>query len=171
MVGLFACGCPPALASARLGHRSRTVGRVRAVVPFAYNFDRCCDATVTYDETRHQQSGDQEAERMATPQQPEIPQISPEQAQTRQQAGATLVDVREADEWGEEHIAGARHIPLGQIQQRAGELDPNAELIMVCRSGRRSQSAALALHRAGFTNVSNMAGGMLAWEEKKLPVE
>lgn len=102
---------------------------------------------------------------------PTVPQITAEQARARQQAGATLVDVREADEWGEGHIPGAKHIPLGQLQRRAGELDPNEELIMVCRSGRRSQTAAQALMRAGYMNVSNMSGGMLTWEEKRLPVE
>lgn len=108
---------------------------------------------------------------MGIPQRSTIPQIGPEQARERQQAGASLIDVREPDEWGEEHIPGARLIPLGQLQQRMDDLDPNAELIMVCRSGRRSQLAAQMLQRAGFGNVSNMAGGMLAWEDKNLPVE
>lgn len=108
---------------------------------------------------------------MSTPQETTVPQMTPEQARARQQAGAMLVDVRETYEWGEGHIPGAKHIPLGQLQRRASELDPNAELIMVCRSGHRSQVAAQALKRAGYANVSNLSGGMLAWEEKRLPVE
>jgi rhodanese-related sulfurtransferase len=50
------------------------------------------------------------------------------------------------------------------------ELDPSAEIIAVCHSGVRSDAAVKALRRAGFGNAWNLAGGMVAWEQKKLPV-
>jgi rhodanese-related sulfurtransferase len=97
--------------------------------------------------------------------------VTPEEAARRQEAGALILDVREPDEWQEGHIAGAKHVPLGSLQPRVGELDPNGEIIAVCHSGVRSNAAVLALRRAGFGNSWNLAGGMLAWERRKLPIE
>jgi rhodanese-related sulfurtransferase len=62
-------------------------------------------------------------------------------------------------------------IPLGQLAARQGELPRDRELIMVCRSGNRSGTAAAQLRRAGFAPVRNMAGGMIAWARAGLPVE
>jgi rhodanese-related sulfurtransferase len=98
------------------------------------------------------------------------PTISPEEALRRQEAGAVIVDVREPDEWQAGHVPGAKHIPLGSLGARMGELDPNAEIIAVCHSGVRSDAAVKALRRAGFGNAWNLAGGMVAWERKKLPI-
>ncbi|MDX6464656.1 MAG: sulfur-carrier protein adenylyltransferase/sulfurtransferase, partial [Acidobacteriaceae bacterium] len=63
---------------------------------------------------------------------------------------------------------GAPLIPVGDIERRASELadKKNNEIIAYCKAGVRSQKAALALKQAGFTNVSNLAGGILAWAEK-----
>ena len=63
---------------------------------------------------------------------------------------------------------GAPLIPVGSIEGRIGELvaQKNSEVIVHCRSGARSQKAALILKQAGFTNVSNLAGGILAWADK-----
>lgn len=94
-----------------------------------------------------------------------VAEISAEEVRSRLEAKRPLVilDVREPGEFANGHIPGARLIPLGQIQARLGELDPNRELIVVCRSGRRSAQAALSLARQGFSRVLNMTGGMLAW--------
>ena len=74
-----------------------------------------------------------------------------------------VVDVREPNEWAEGHIAGAIHIPLGELGLRKEELDRDRAVVTVCRSGRRSLTAADALLASGFTQVASLAGGMNAW--------
>ncbi|MEY9971061.1 rhodanese-related sulfurtransferase [Lysinibacillus sp. RC46] len=73
-----------------------------------------------------------------------------------------LIDVREVDEVEAGHIPGIIHIPLGLLEFRLHELNKNEPYVMVCRSGGRSGSATQFLESQGF-NVSNMVGGMLAW--------
>ncbi|MGE7997860.1 rhodanese-like domain-containing protein [Lysinibacillus sp. NPDC093190] len=73
-----------------------------------------------------------------------------------------LIDVREVDEVEAGHIPGIIHIPLGLLEFRMHELNKNESYVMVCRSGGRSGSATQFLENQGF-NVSNMVGGMLAW--------
>lgn len=96
--------------------------------------------------------------------------ISVEQLKARMDAGEkiNLVDVREPNEYQEFNI-GAMLVPLGKIQSmQADELDDlkNEEVILHCRSGKRSAVAAQFLETMGFTNTVNVAGGMLAWQEK-----
>ncbi|MFJ5792270.1 rhodanese-like domain-containing protein [Lysinibacillus sp. NPDC093197] len=74
-----------------------------------------------------------------------------------------LIDVREVDEVQEGHIPGVIHIPLGLLEFRMHELNKNETYIMVCRSGARSGRATQFLESQGF-DVTNMVGGMLAWE-------
>ncbi|KOS63252.1 rhodanese-like domain-containing protein [Lysinibacillus agricola] len=74
-----------------------------------------------------------------------------------------LIDVREVDEVESGHIPGIIHIPLGLLEFRMHELNKNEPYVMVCRSGGRSGSATQFLESQGF-DVSNMVGGMLAWE-------
>jgi len=79
-----------------------------------------------------------------------------------------LVDVREDHERAEFNIGGIHH-KLGLIQTM--QTDPiddwkNEEVVMYCRSGNRSGQAALIMETLGFTNVVNLSGGMLAWQEK-----
>lgn len=83
--------------------------------------------------------------------------------------GATLLDVREAAEWRAGRAPGARHIPLGQLTTRLGEVPTGRTVITVCRSGHRSAMAAAVLARAGH-DVVNLAGGMLAWQRGGQPV-
>lgn len=80
-----------------------------------------------------------------------------------------VLDVREDHEWTAGHIAGATHIPLGQLQGRVGELDPAARTIVVCHVGGRSARATEWLHAQGH-DVINLAGGMEAWEQAGRPV-
>ncbi len=96
--------------------------------------------------------------------------ISVEQLKARMDAGEklNLIDVREPNEYAEFNI-GAKLIPLGKIQSmQADELDglENEEVILHCRSGKRSATAALFLETMGFTNTVNVEGGVLAWQEK-----
>lgn len=74
-----------------------------------------------------------------------------------------IIDVREDDEVAEGMIPGAVHIPLGQVEQRAGELDQSKPYILVCRAGRRSESACNILEEKGF-DVTNLEGGMMAYD-------
>ncbi|MCA9567178.1 MAG: MBL fold metallo-hydrolase [Myxococcales bacterium] len=79
-----------------------------------------------------------------------------------------LVDVRETYEWNGDlgHIEGAQLVPLGTLGQEAAKWDPAAPVVLVCRSSGRSDRAAHALERAGFTRVASMVGGMLAWRRE-----
>lgn len=82
-----------------------------------------------------------------------------------------LVDVREPDEWQEGHVPGAVLIPLGQLGNRLAELDQTRPIALICRSGNRSGSATAELLRAGYANVVNVQGGMIAWARAGLPIE
>jgi len=103
-----------------------------------------------------------------------LPSVSPQQAAEMQtQQKAVIVDVRENDEWNAGHIAGAIHIPLGEIQNRVAELTQyqSQPIITQCRSGARSAKAANILKVAGFTNVHNMDGGLNAWQKADLTIQ
>jgi len=98
-----------------------------------------------------------------------IPQITVETLKAKLDAKEDIfvLDVREPHEYPIANI-GAPLIPVGEIEKRIAELEShkNDEVIVHCRSGARSQKAALALKAAGFTNVSNLTGGILAWADK-----
>jgi len=86
---------------------------------------------------------------------------------------AQVVDVREPAEWNGAlgHLARSCLIPLGELEQRAGELDKSRPVVAACRSGARSAQAVLILQRLGFANVANLAGGLIRWRASGLPVE
>jgi rhodanese-related sulfurtransferase len=87
-------------------------------------------------------------------------------------ADVQIVDVRERDEYVGNlgHIDGARLIPLGELKARASEIDKSRPIIAVCRSGARSAQAVQMLEQQGFTNVANLAGGMIRWRGQRMPV-
>jgi rhodanese-related sulfurtransferase len=93
--------------------------------------------------------------------------IMPKEIETKLDQNETLniIDVRETDEVAEGKIPGAINIPLGLVEFRMQELDKSKPYIMVCRSGGRSGQATGFLERHGH-DVTNMTGGMLAWEGK-----
>ncbi|MDQ6694106.1 MAG: rhodanese-like domain-containing protein [Chloroflexota bacterium] len=82
-----------------------------------------------------------------------------------------IVDVREAQEYVEAHVEGSTLIPLGQLSTRLGELREDQPVVAMCRSGNRSSVAVSMLLRAGFRDVSNLEGGILAWAKSGLPVK
>jgi rhodanese-related sulfurtransferase len=94
-----------------------------------------------------------------------IKQITPEELKVKLNNGAhpAIIDVREAEEVAEGMIPGAIHIPLGELALRQNEIEQTEEIILVCRSGNRSQKAYEFLEAQGFTGLFNMSGGMLAW--------
>ena len=96
--------------------------------------------------------------------------ITAEEVKARLDAGEAihLVDVREPAEHAEFNIGG-KLVPLGNIQNMQTEdIDDlkNEEVICYCRSGNRSGQACMVLEALGFSNVKNLAGGMMAWQDK-----
>src|SRR5512143_3590462 len=99
--------------------------------------------------------------------------IDVKQAQTMVSSqGALLLDVREPAEYAAIHAPNAKLIPLGEVGLRLKELEAykNKPVVVMCRSGRRSAKAAALLQEAGFTQVSNVQGGIQAWEQAGLEV-
>ena len=78
----------------------------------------------------------------------------------------TLLDVREAWELGIANLEMAMHIPMDQIPDRLAELASDSEIVIMCHSGGRSRQVADFLQRNGYTNVSNLTGGISAWAEQ-----
>jgi molybdopterin/thiamine biosynthesis adenylyltransferase/rhodanese-related sulfurtransferase len=93
-----------------------------------------------------------------------IPQISPVELKRRLDAGDDLfvLDVREPHEYQIANL-GAKLIPLGDLPNRLGELDPNREIVVHCKSGGRSQKASELLAQSGFKKLHNLAGGINGW--------
>lgn len=99
--------------------------------------------------------------------------LSPLQLQSRLASGTPplLLDVREYAEFAGGRLPGARLLPLAELEGRAGELPRDREIVTVCRSGRRSADAAEKLGQLGFTKVSGLDGGLMAWEQAGLSLE
>jgi rhodanese-related sulfurtransferase len=100
----------------------------------------------------------------------DVPALTPAEAATRLRDGWQAIDVRLEEEVVEGVIAGAVHIELTELAARAGEIDQDRPLVVICRSGARSAMAVAALRPAGY-DAHNLDGGMLAWAEAGLPVE
>lgn len=86
---------------------------------------------------------------------------------------AMVLDVRDEKEYQTGHVLNAKLIPLAMLKERIGELEKYRDkpLIVLCRSGNRSGSACAMLGKQGFTQAYNLAGGVLAWQKAKLPLE
>jgi molybdopterin/thiamine biosynthesis adenylyltransferase/rhodanese-related sulfurtransferase len=98
-------------------------------------------------------------------------ELDPVEAQLRQRGGALLVDVREAHERALGMADGARGIALGElVESPAALLDANAEILLICQSGKRSMRAAQALREAGFSRVASVRGGTARWRDEGLPM-
>ena len=85
---------------------------------------------------------------------------------------AIIIDVREQGEYAQGHIPNARHIPAGEIDRRAKEMEKwkDHPVILCCATGARSSSAGSALKKAGFAKVYNLRGGMMEWQKAGQPV-
>jgi adenylyltransferase/sulfurtransferase len=106
----------------------------------------------------------------ATRQESRVPEITPTELKARLDRGDALeiIDVREAFEWEIANLGpyGARQIPMNQIAERMGELDRDAEIVLQCRSGARSERVLRQLREAGFQRLLNLKGGILAWADE-----
>jgi rhodanese-related sulfurtransferase len=88
-----------------------------------------------------------------------------------QSGGVFFLDVREQSEWDEYHIPNTTLVPLGQLQQRLTEVPKDKPIVVVCRSGNRSDVGRDTLLAAGYTNVTSMDGGVSTWKTQGYPVE
>lgn len=104
---------------------------------------------------------------------PNVREISVDETKERVANGATLIDVREDNEYASAHATGARHMGRGVIERDIVQTipDKDAEIILYCGGGFRSALATDNLQKMGYTNVWSMAGGWHAWEESGAPVE
>jgi rhodanese-related sulfurtransferase len=95
---------------------------------------------------------------------------APEEVRKLVGDGAQLVDVRTSHEWEAGHIARAAHIELGELSDRAGEIDRDRPVIFYCLGDNRSDMAASAFGADGY-DVATLAGGIQAWVEEGLPLD
>ena len=86
-------------------------------------------------------------------------------------ARCQLFDVRPYPEFAAGHIRDARLMPLAEIPNRLGEIDRSRPVVLVCRTGKRSAQARKTLAAAGFDQASELAGGVLAWQQAGLPLD
>lgn len=99
--------------------------------------------------------------------------VKPAQAAEQIASGIQLLDVRTREEWNEGYIKGAKLVPVSTesfAAQAAKVLDPEKPVLVYCRSGTRSARAVKLLDEAGFKDVRNMTGGIVAWEKEGHPV-
>jgi rhodanese-related sulfurtransferase len=109
---------------------------------------------------------------------PAVPSILPRDAAAAVDPSAApdpatrplIVDVREADEFAAERIAGVALVPISQFVARHQELPKDRPLLMLCAAGSRSSSATMYLLQAGWTDVRNVTGGMIGWRNAGLPI-
>ncbi len=96
-----------------------------------------------------------------------IEEITPSELAERIKRGDDfdLIDVRESHELAVAYIPQARHIPLGDLEHEIGTLDPTREIVVMCRSGKRSATGVRVLQDNGFTRLKNLAGGILRWSD------
>jgi adenylyltransferase/sulfurtransferase len=100
-----------------------------------------------------------------------IRDITPSELKLRLDAGEhpKLLDVRESWERAIARLPDSVHIPLREVAARTGELEPDQELIIYCKSGLRSRRAAEFLATRGFSRLANLAGGIDGWREEVDP--
>lgn len=97
--------------------------------------------------------------------------ITVQEAYQKYQEGVFFLDVREPSEWDTFHIPNTTLIPLGELPNRLDELPQNQQIVVVCRSGNRSQSGRDILLNAGFQSVTSMTGGVTEWSNQGYPIE
>ena len=101
-----------------------------------------------------------------------MPQIGvAELAERSSVRGFTVVDVRNAAEWEEGHLPGARHIPLGYLLDRLDEVPQDRPTVVHCQGGGRSSIAVSLLQARGWRNVINLNAGFTGWLANGLPVD
>jgi rhodanese-related sulfurtransferase len=97
-------------------------------------------------------------------------EVSVDEAYEMYNEGAFLLDVRTQEEWDEYHAPGTTLIPLDQLPNRLAEVPTDQTIVVVCRSGNRSQQGRDILKQAGYEQVTSMAGGLKTWQAQGYPV-
>lgn len=97
--------------------------------------------------------------------------VSVGEAYKMYQEGAFVLDVRTVEEWNEFHAPNTTLIPLDQLMSRLNEVPRDRQVVVVCRSGNRSQQGRDILLQAGFEQVTSMTGGLNEWRASGYPVE
>ena len=98
-------------------------------------------------------------------------QVAPTDVAAHLTSGATVMDVRSLAEWRSGHVIGSQHVPLGRLVAHMQDKPRGQPVILLCESGSRSAIGASLLTAAGFTDVSNLTGGIAAWRREGLPLE
>ena len=102
-----------------------------------------------------------------------VKQVNPVEAVRLMDDDSLLIlDTREDQEFKSGHIKGALHVPTSQLKTRMNELEKykSRPVLLYCRSGSRSNHSGKVLSKAGFENIQNLAGGIMAWGSANLPV-
>ncbi|MHB8778579.1 MAG: rhodanese-like domain-containing protein [Anaerolineales bacterium] len=97
-------------------------------------------------------------------------EVSVDKAYEMYQGGVFVLDVRTQEEWDEYHAPNATLIPLDQLQARIDEVPKDQEILVVCRSGNRSQQGRDMLLAAGY-HATSMAGGLQEWYARGYPID
>ncbi|MDH6371514.1 rhodanese-related sulfurtransferase [Paenibacillus sp. PastF-3] len=87
-------------------------------------------------------------------------------SELEQSKNKLLIDVREPDEYKSGFIPGAKNIPLSQLEKRLGEIPKDRDVLLYCRSGMRSKSAASILSKQRYTRLAHLQGGVSSWDGK-----
>lgn len=102
----------------------------------------------------------------------DVKDVSPNEAQVAvSKAYSQFIDVRTAEEYAGGHAARSENIPLDTLAANLVRLSKSEPVYIICQTGNRSKKAAAILKDAGFTNVVNVTGGTVAWQEAGLPIE
>ena len=98
--------------------------------------------------------------------------LSPTEAATwiKDKKDLQLIDVRTAGEYADGHLAGAKLIPVQELEDRLSEVDKGKPVLLYCRSGHRSGNALKVLRDHGYTDAKHVQGGINAWKASGLPV-
>lgn len=103
-----------------------------------------------------------------------IKEITPQELKAKIDSGEQyqFIDCREQAEWNECHIPGATLIPLSEFEEKYESIlkDKNSPVIIHCRSGKRSLNACMFLMSKGFTDLTNVEGGIMGWMDAGYPV-
>jgi predicted ribosomally synthesized peptide with SipW-like signal peptide len=98
-------------------------------------------------------------------------EVSVDEAYQMYQEDAFVLDVRTQEEWDEFHVPGTTLIPKEELASRIDEVPLDQDVVVVCRSGNRSQEGRDILLDAGFERVTSMTGGLNAWRDAGYPIE
>ncbi|MCX7671637.1 MAG: rhodanese-like domain-containing protein, partial [Anaerolineae bacterium] len=125
-----------------------------------------CQASATPQAATQAAAGPQASSRRPLP-----AEVSVAEAARLRAAGAFILDVRTVGEWNEYHVPGSQLIPLDQLASRLAEIPRDRAIVVVCRSGNRSATGRDLLLKAGFPQVTSLAGGLQSWRNAGQPVE